>query len=70
MRSGDRLVTHEYQQDERVGAHPVGLVVGAGGAGMDVGDEVQWGSSECVSVGAAGERRLWCDARAGERPRQ
>ena len=54
MRSGDRLVTHEQQQDERVGAHPVGLVVGAGGAGMDAGDEVQWGSGECVSMGAVG----------------
>ena len=31
LRSGDHLVTHEHQKDERVGAHRVGLVVGAGG---------------------------------------
>ena len=31
LRSGDHLVTHEHRKDERVGAHRVGLVVGAGG---------------------------------------
>ena len=31
LRSGDHLVTHEHRKDERVGAHRVGLVVGARG---------------------------------------
>ena len=47
-------------------------MVGAGGAGMDAGDEVQWGGGECVSVATACELRRGCDTlvRGGQVSRQ
>lgn len=39
--SNDHLFKRQYQMDERIGTRQLVLVVGAGGAGIDAGDEVQ-----------------------------
>lgn len=40
--TGHHFACYEHQKNERVGAHQLGLAVGAGSAMLDAGDEVPW----------------------------